>query len=214
MPKIALFATTALVSATWLAAAAGPASAQPASNRAADVGSFPVKDANQAFLCNYGYDVTYSAIISSGSSVIGWSMNVAAVPIIGKGKVVNEIVVADSATSESRVPYGFYVELLQNDSRTDTPGQVIATSQPVIPKRTTCEKKTMPISSTLLNAGQKYWVEEIAYGGYVAGAAWLFDTNRRNKAISQSRTCYVGSGCDDQPWQAIPGAYEPYVGVR
>jgi hypothetical protein len=168
MPRRTLFATTALVAAAWLvsAVAAAPANpTQPTPNATVDVGSFPEKDTNSAFLCNYGFEVTYSdtaSDYSSGSSSLAQKIyTFAAIPIIGTGKVVNEIVVADSRVSSE--PYGFYVELRENRRRSNKPGKVITGGQ--VNPRGGCAQITVPVAPTLLTAGKTYWLRRARRGG-------------------------------------------------
>jgi len=198
------------MAATWLvpAAAAGPAPlTQPSPNAAVDIGSLPVKDANRKFLCNYGYALSFSGF-SSGNSTDSW--NVAAVPIIGTGKFVNKIVVADTGDHEAQ--YGFYVELLENQSKSNRPGRVIFSAQ-VYPRSIRCAEREVPIPPTRLKYGKTYWVEEFAAIAFYVNATWQYDKKRPNEGISQLRSCGP-NGCRHNAWQAIPGDYEPYVRVK
>ena len=172
----------------------------------------PRQGANRTFLCNYGYAITRD-YDSQGSSTPFTSWTVAAVPIIGDGKVVKEIEVAQAGIPSSS-GYGiFSLELRENDSKTNTPGTVIATSGLLDAGANQCVKMKVPIPPTRLTRGETYWVEEMIAKSGVSSTLWLFDEKRPYRGISQFWYCLYRS-CYSEPWQAIPGDYPPYVRVR
>jgi hypothetical protein len=173
--------------------------------------SNPGKDRNTEFLCTYGsYSVYDYRYFSSASQVSGWQ-NVA-VPIRGHGKTVGTIVVENSASPAASFTVGIY-----SNTPSGTPGQLIAGG--VAKARPTCKRKSVAISPTVLNAGEKYWVEEtvskIGYG--YNGVLWAIDPNARNKAYSQHHEYFASSSSQysyTSHWRRIKTGPAPYFRVK
>lgn len=202
--KSLLIATTALVSVFSLTSAAGQPAPLAASNHY-------VLDANLEFLCHYGFAVSTTTTSSLGSVYDYWKR--AATPVIGKGKKVTEIMVAD-APLESSAPSGFSVKIYS--SRMNRPYEELVSATAGQPQR--CGPIKVPISPTYLAKGKKYWVVERALepyfqsgdGGITNSIRWLYDKKRTSGARWQAGSC-VGSSCHSSAsWQPITGGV-PYV---
>jgi hypothetical protein len=196
--KILLVATTALVCVTSL----GMAGTLP--ERRVGSGHSGL-DANQEFLCNYGF-----ALYSYFDDYFG-GWNLAATPIVGKGTEVNEIIVADGP-SGGYAPNGFKVAIYS--SYKDKPKKQLVSASATQPG---CGRVTVPISPITLEKGKKYWiVQKVLDSNSVsnpsASIVWLYDKKRTHGALSQtvsSSSSVVNPG----PWKPLKGGV-PYARVR
>ncbi len=204
--KSLLIATTALVSVFSLTPAAG----QPARQAASD--HYPL-DANREFLCNYGFAV--STLTSASSAFVSWRR--AATPVIGNGKTVTEIIVAD-APLESTAHPGFSVAIYSSLNDTFKGLASATTGQS---KR--CERIKVPISPTRLAKGKKYWIVETARAppwrrvSTINSMLWLYDKRSSSSgAFWQSGLCSsisMTSCWSRTRWQSITGGV-PYAKVK
>lgn len=206
--KSLLIATTALVSVFSLAPVAGMPTRQAASNH-------HQWDANREFLCNYGYTISTTASISSSYLYDYWLR--AAIPVIGKGRKVTEVAVAD-APLESSQPYGFSVTIYS--SRKNKPFEVPAIGNAGQPQQ--CGRIDVPISpATMLAKGQKYWIVQTAHEpslhsgvSYATNAlSWLYDKKCTSGGLWQTGSCVSGSCYSLTKWQTISGGV-PYARVK
>ncbi len=209
--KSLLIATTALVSVFSLVSATGQPDRQAASDHY-------TPDANREFLCNYGF--TVSTVTSSSSYFVGWTR--VATPVIGKGKKVREIIVAD-APLKSAAPSGFSVAIYSTLNGTFKGGLVSATVGQ--PKQ--CGRIKVPISPTRLAKGKNYWIVEterapFSQSGYspVNSMRWLYD--KRPRLRSSTDAFYQSGACSGSSmescwsltgWQPITGGV-PFAKVR
>lgn len=205
--KSLLIATTALVSVLSLTAQAGVPARQTASH-------YYPPDANREFLCNYGFTVSTKAYISS-SYLYDYSVR-AAIPVMGKGKKVAEIIVAN-APLESKSPSGISVAIFS--SRKNMPFEQLTFAHAAQPQQ--CERIKLAISPMLLAKGKKYWVVETAQAPFLPSGvssatnsvSWLYDKKRSKGALSQAISCVSSSCFSLTPWQSITGGV-PYAKVK
>jgi hypothetical protein len=209
-----LIATTALISITSLAMAGPLPARKPASSAHAP-------NANQEFLCNYGFRIGTSVSWTSGSSLFYVRFHRAATPIFGRGRVVSEISVLD-ASSSSLTNAGFSVAIYA--SKNNRPLYPLVRAQ--VGQPTKCERFTVSIPPTQLAKGTKYWIVETAavqplvkLGLTRNSFSWMTDKKTTHRALSQNGSCYasasgVSSYCDNQaPWKPITTGV-PYARVR
>lgn len=205
--KSLLIATTALVSVFSLA----PAAALPARQAAPD---HYTPDTNREFLCNYGYTVSTAASLSSSYIYDYWLR--AATPVVGKGKTVNEVIVAE-APLESSAPSGYSVAIYS--SRKNVPFLELANATTGQPKQ--CGQVKVPISPTRLAKGKQYWIVETARAPFLNNGvkyatnsvSWLYDKKGTSGGLWQSGSCVSSSCYSRTNWESITGGV-PYAKVR
>ncbi|MGH6890554.1 MAG: hypothetical protein ACREHF_15430 [Rhizomicrobium sp.] len=210
--KSLLIATTALVSVFSLVSVTG----QPARQAASD---HYTPDANREFLCSYGF--TVSTVTSSSSFFVGWTR--VATPVIGKGKKVTEIIVADKPL-KSAAPSGFSVAIYTSSH--DRPYKELATETAGQPQR--CGRIKVPIRTPVLAKGRKYLIVEMERAPAASGIGyspvnsmrWLYD--KRPRLRSSTDAFYQSGACSSSSmqrcwsltgWQPITGGV-PYAKVR
>jgi hypothetical protein len=196
--KMLLIATTALVCVTSLAVAGTLPERQLGSG-------YSGLDTNQEFLCTYGFKL-YSYFDDYFG---GW--NLAATPITGKGKEVNEIIVADGP-SGGYAPNGFQVAIYSSDR--DKPKKQLVSASATQPG---CGRVEVPISPITLEHGKKYWiVQKVLDNSFVsnpsASIVWLYDKKKTHGALSQSVSS-SSSVVNRGPWKPLRGGV-PYARVR
>jgi hypothetical protein len=116
-------------------------------------------NANEKFLCDYGYSVTSSEYYSndgSSNSRFASSWVHIAIPIVGKGKVVDTILVANGPKIRD-TKSGFDVGVYSN-TPSGIPGNEIVGGG--VKGRPGCLLRRIHIPETLLNAGTTYWLME------------------------------------------------------
>lgn len=183
-------------------------------------------NSNQRFACYYGFPVTAIAAWGNDSETVVltyWKR--AAVPIMGDGKTITEIVVKDSPSSTPSHVYAFSVGIY---SGTHHPKSLLVSKQ-VNPAQV-CGPVTVQIPPTKLHRLKSYWVVETAttpsprhrccYSSSNENAAiWLYEKSQTQGALWQSGYSCNGSSCPPahsqhhSPWQAITGGV-PYARVR
>jgi hypothetical protein len=207
-----LLLTTAFVVAAALSFLAPPAAL--ARHATVGVGS----DSNDEFLQTYGGNSlcgdthftlsAYSKNYGSSSSESGWTH--VAVPIIGRGKTVDSIVVRESAESEyaSEFSAGIY-----SNTPSGTPGKLIAGAAAYA--RDQCRQVSISIRPTKLSRNTKYWIEETVSAqsdGRVTQMYWKADTRSKRQAYVQYhsyRWLHSSGGSYTSPWTLATGA--PYL---
>jgi hypothetical protein len=201
--KMLLIATTALVCVTSLATAGTLPERQAGSGHSR-------LDANQEFLCNYGFKLRVFGYSSSSISRSFVSWERAATPVIGKGTAVNEIVVEDGPSTGT--PSGFQVAIYT--SHLGKPATELVSASATQPG---CGRVKVPISPITLEYGKKYWiVQSVRLHPHNSEASnsirWLYDQKRTHGALSQSGH---SSSCRDHPgpWTPITGGV-PFARVR
>lgn len=209
--KALLIATTALISV------ASVVSASPLHTR-----GFQLSDTNKEFLCNYGYIIHTSAVsyTSSGGRET-WVR--AAIPVRGRGKTVNEIIVADaplSAADGSAISVAIYSSGKNGPRRKLAENESVSLSQK-------CGRVHVPIyPTTLLEKGKRYWIVEKARASasrfsqyFENGALWLYDKTKTQGALQQSgyrnwcSSCHIKHNHYRSPWKPITGGV-PFARVR
>src|SRR5579871_769999 len=147
--KTFLFATTALFSIATLATA-GPLPAR---------GITPPDhaiDANQRFLCTYGFRIYTKASYTTDShesTVQFWAR--AGIPVIGKGTAINEIAVANAPSSDPGIkPSGFSVGIYSGYRPYH---HNLLVSEYVAPVQS-CGIVRVSIPMIRLEKGKKYWI--------------------------------------------------------
>ncbi len=199
--KMLLIATTALVCVTSLATAGTLPERQAGSGHSR-------LDANQEFLCNYGFKVH----AYSGDSYFSGSWVRAATPVIGKGASVNEIIVEDGPQVTSGAG-GIQVAIYTSHLGKPATELVSEYARP-----SECGRVKLPISPISLEKGTKYWiVQSVAPSMSQTSVSmlWLYDTKRTHGALQQSGywTCSSVSCSHVGPWQPIMGGV-PFARVR
>lgn len=215
--KTLLIATTALIGIALLAEAGELPTRQAASE-------FYKYDANQRFLCTFGFSVFNSAsrTHSKDPYEISYTWSHAAAPVLGTGKTVNKIIVAEAPSEYTT--QGFSVAIYLGTP----PVHELRNQQVGPPKK--CGRVTVPISPIRLAKGKTYWIVETAlrpqFGNNsssiaVNGMEWLYDEKRTGGGLWQSGySCYRTHCSDHQtnpehyyksPWQDI--GHTPYVRV-
>ena len=200
--KMLLIATTALVCVTSLATAGTLPGRQAGSGHSR-------LDANQEFLCNYGFKIHSSNV----DDFFFYSWERAATPIIGTGNPVNEIIVADGPSAGSSHS-GFQVAIYTSHlGKPKTKLVSVSATQPG------CGRVKVPISPITLEKGKKYWIVQSALppgnSSTPNSIVWLYDTNRTHGALSQSGSTFCSASCVSHPrsWKPITGGV-PYAHVR
>ena len=191
--KVLLIATTALICVTSFARAGTLPERQAGSSQSG-------LDANQEFLCTYGFTL----YAGSDDSFFGWTR--AATPIIGKGTTVNEIIVEDGPSGGTH-PSGFHVAIYSSHSGIPNKKLVEAKA-----RQTTCGRRSVRISPVTLEQGKKYWVvEEVSENCCSASNSmvWVYDKKRTHGALSQTKDL----GRHPGPWKPLSGGV-PYATVR
>jgi hypothetical protein len=195
----ALLITTALVIASSLSFLAPQSRAfegrvTPESNR----------DRNGEFLCTYGFlDVsTFYSLGSSLSLFSAWTH--IAVPIIGKGKVITDILVREESGPGSRFRR-FFTGIYSNTSK-GVPGKLIAGNWHGATSR--CKETKVKISPTMLATNTTYWVEEMAspsLSSYYADnvAMWAVDPKTNRRAYKQTHSGHSGHSSHTSPWTPL-----------
>jgi hypothetical protein len=196
--KMLLVATTALV----CVASVGMAGTLPI--RQVGFGRSGM-DANQEFLCNYGFK-----LYSYFDDYFG-GYNLAAAPIIGKGAKVDEIIVADGPSS-GYAPAGFQVAIYS--SHKDRPNKQLVSGSATQPG---CGRVKVSIPPIKLEHGKKYWIvqkvlDNSSVSNPSASIVWLYDKNRTHGAMSQSVSS-SSSVVTFGPWKPLTGGV-PYARVR
>jgi len=149
--KTILFATTALFGMAAIATA-GPLPAREVASS-----GHPL-DANQRFLCTYGFSLyTKTWWVSSAHVSKAHKWERAAVPLIGKGRTVNEITVANAPPSSSWSSGTGVAVALYSGFR---PYHRLANG--LIERVETCSAVKVSILPTKLLKGKKYWIVEKA----------------------------------------------------
>ena len=154
------------------------------------------RDANARFLCTYGqFDVSYVSS-SSNSNAVLYSRRVA-VPVVGRGQTVSQIIVMEGINRFSR---GFRFSAGIYSNNTGRPGKLIAggTGSANYPS-STCQQVTISIPRTTLQPKTKYWIGENAPSG-VSDATNLFwyinPKEKRNAFVkTHSHTCSSNGRC-------------------
>ena len=206
--KTLLIATTALIGVASIALTGSAFAREPTS-------SDYQRDANNEFLCTYGYSVYTKSTMYESS--VRWSWVQAAVPIIGNNKTVKEIIVEDAPQHSQS--YGFSVAI--HRAYKQIPGRRLAGAYAYTSGK--CGRTHVSIDPVKLKRGEKYWVVETAlrpggrhYSSTVTnGLYWLYDQNKTKGALWQSgRAC--SSSCSfhsHNHWEPISGGV-PFVRVR
>lgn len=202
--KLLLIATTALVCVTSLATAGTLPERETGSSQTR-------LDTNGEFLCTYGIKI---AVFGDDYLFGAWKR--AATPIIGKGNPVNEIIVKDGPSS-GYSNTGFRVGIYSSHGgipQNELVGASVTQHQ--------CGHVKVPITSTTLEKGKKYWVVETAL---VASSAvppsgsnaflWVYDKTRTHGAMSQTGSWSCPSACSSHVglWKPLTGGV-PYARVK
>jgi hypothetical protein len=218
MLRINLLLTTAFVVATALSSVAAPsiAVAQPA---AAASG----RDSNSEFLHNYGCAEGAYVVDAFWSSYSGWLTSYwehVAVPIIGRGQTVHEIVVKEGYRVSSQFPNdnNFSIGIYTNSVK-GFPGQLLAGGSGVA-RRADCGPVTISIPATKLSRRKKYWIEETTIAGHrdysssLNDVIWDLAPNSKPKAYKQNGYFDYHSGYTSSitPWTQLPG--KPYFRLK
>jgi len=204
--KMLLIATTALISVASLAVS------DPVSARGTGSGLYHF-DANKEFLCNYGFTI-YNVVQSYASGrVISYEWSRAAAPLIGRGKRVSEIIVAESSLSEATT--GFSVAIY---SGTSSPvnklvGAIVEPSQG-------CGRRKVKISRTNLAKGKQYWIVETALRAQLSqytsasdnAMKWLYDEKPKQDVGLWQSGYSKHDKRHESPWMSI--GYVPYARVK
>jgi hypothetical protein len=211
--KLLLAATTALVSVVSALAGSLPTRVPTSGYRGLD--------ANQEFLCNYGFKIVASFYHDSENQTGGWIH--AATPIYGKGNTISEITVEEGppvARSDSQFSVALY------SSYKDKPNKVLVSARA---DQQVCGLVGIPIPPIQLAKGQKYWIVEAlkASEGLCSCSratdtvTWYYDKKRTHGALFQSGTSCYGSWCacpsscsshTQTKWKHITGGV-PYARV-
>lgn len=197
--KMLLIATTALVCVTSLAEAGSLPESQTGSGHGA-------LTANDEFLCTYGFKLYDSN--ADDSFAFDWKR--AAAPIVGKGKSVNEIVVANGPSAGPHI--GFKVAIYS--SRRNQPDKELVAASA---GQRGCGRVMVPISSITLERGKKYWIVQSVPAGHSSSLhsiLWVYDKRRSHGALSQPGSRFCASVCSSHvgPWKPIAGGV-PYARV-
>ncbi|HEX3666163.1 MAG TPA: hypothetical protein VHU23_13140 [Rhizomicrobium sp.] len=148
-------------------------------------------DNNHEFLCSYGsFKVSHYGSSSDSSYSSTWTH--VAMPIMGHGKKVDRIIVANEGTVGVR---RLQVKL-RTSNASDLPGDPVA-GRTVLARRNKCRHIEIPIHPTLLEKGKTYWIEETmprtGYVYYDDTTRWAVDPKATRKAYVQKHRWYVNS---------------------
>jgi hypothetical protein len=205
MFKSGLLATTAFVVVGSLSFAATQISA-----RAANTGA--TQDRNREFLCTYGqFDVSSYSSWPSSSILRGWTH--VAVPIVGRGKTVDRIIVREG--SGGHKDGGEFSAGIYSNSPSGLPGRLIAGGTGRPSKH--CGHAQVSIAPTRLKWNKAYWVEErVPLQGSKVDDYWAINPRAANKAYEQSYYYYYSdsghSYSSTSPWTQQSAG--PWVNLR
>jgi hypothetical protein len=147
MFKINLQATTAFVVAASLSFLAAQSGAQ-----ARPITSHAPRDRNDEFLCTYGQFRVYASQFPNSGGESSYFEYVA-VPIAGRGQIVDDITVKEARQDSPQFLVGIY-----SDTASHIPGNLISGGHGRAPAR--CANVEVSIAPTKLERGKTYWVEE------------------------------------------------------
>lgn len=190
MFKLGLLTSTAMTAVTLLLSGA-PAGALAQTNM--HVAS---RDPNARFLCNYGQFLVSDFSSHSGSFYSsGWRQ--VAVPVIGHGQTVTQILVLEQFSASASASVGIY-----RASSGGFPGSLIAGNW--FAGRSRCGRRTVSIRPTTLKANRKYWIEERAghRGLEHIRAYWEANPKAKQKAYVQTHWLFssVSRSSSTSPW--------------
>jgi hypothetical protein len=179
-----MFRKNLLLTTAFVAAAALPSVAALARPAAAGLGH----DSNDEFMCTYG-QLAPSANAESSSTTYSSGWRHVAVPIVGKGKVVNRIIVKEARSASTASPE--FSAGIYGDTPSRTPGKLIAGGIARAPRA--CGNVTIRIAPTTLKAGKTYWIEETVLTPHINGPSfqrnevyWAINPKSRRRAYVQS----------------------------
>jgi hypothetical protein len=214
-----LFATTALVVVQLSTSFAQPMQGFPVRDTA--IVSFndrPIDnkidslmvDANKKFLCDHGYKVTsdyYYRNSGSGNSELYISWVRVAMPITGRGRSVNTVLVAEGPDGNQRGPK-FRVDIFTNTA-SGMPGHVIAHSRTRGAR--SCSLKEMSIPATFLKADKTYWLVEETPVRYQRTIYNVWDVRKHGTTTIMEQRHY--EQFDDGSNYSSTTAWEPTFGM-
>lgn len=205
--KMLLVATTALVCVTSLATASALAErhANP---------SYGELDANDEFLCNYGFKLRATVSYSTVYYYVNWVR--AATPVIGEGRSVNEIIVNDGGSGGAD-PSGIKVAIYSSHGNRPKKKLAFASAAP-----SGCGRVRVLISPVTLEKGKRYWIVQRALTRRASSSSsnpnsilWLYDKTRTHGALSQAGYSVCFNSCfyrNEGPWKPITTGV-PYARV-
>ncbi len=176
-----LFTTALIIAASISVAAAQPAASDGIRMR----DSVARRDANEEFLCNYGaLSVSHVFTSYSGDTYSKWTH--VAVPITGKGKTVQTIVVKEKLARYSSLETPMVSAGVYSNTASGLPGKQIAGGSAKIFNNCTKVKVSIPPTKLLKNT--RYWIEETLPKPFSATnlATWQDDPHAKQHAYTQS----------------------------